>query len=161
MYEILHDLYGHQAWSDAEHWHALEQTAGALDDPAIRQRLHHIHLVQRAYLSLLRGERVRPTKLESFATTAELKAYAREYHVMAEEFLAALTHERASSLMTIPWVRNPPIQVTVEQAMYQAAMHSHYHRGQNATRMRELGGTPPLTDFIVWLWKERPAPAWG
>jgi hypothetical protein len=51
MNGILHDLYGHQAWADAEHWHALEQTAGTLNDPAIRQRLHHIHLVQRAYLS--------------------------------------------------------------------------------------------------------------
>jgi uncharacterized damage-inducible protein DinB len=39
-------------------------------------------------------------------------------------------------------------------------MHSHYHRGQNATRLRELGGTPPTTDYIVWLWKGRPQPAW-
>ena len=35
-------------------------------------------------------------------------------------------------------------------------MHSHYHRGQNATRLRELGGEPPMTDLIVWYWKGRP-----
>jgi uncharacterized damage-inducible protein DinB len=39
-------------------------------------------------------------------------------------------------------------------------MHSHYHRGQNATRLRELGGEPPPTDLIVWYWKGRPAPEW-
>ncbi len=33
-------------------------------------------------------------------------------------------------------------------------------RGQNATRLRELGGEPPLTDYIAWLWKGRPAPDW-
>ena len=43
----------------------------------------------------------------------------------------------------------------------QAAMHSHYHRGQNATRLRELGGVPPMTDFIVWLHKGQPAANWG
>src|SRR5574339_581065 len=33
-------------------------------------------------------------------------------------------------------------------------------RAQNATRLRELGGAPPLTDLIVWWWKGRPEPAW-
>jgi uncharacterized damage-inducible protein DinB len=40
-------------------------------------------------------------------------------------------------------------------------MHSHYHRGQNATRLRELGGEPPMTDLIVWYWKGRPRPDWA
>jgi uncharacterized damage-inducible protein DinB len=40
-------------------------------------------------------------------------------------------------------------------------MHSHYHRGQNATRLRELGGTPPNTDLIVWYWKGQPESEWG
>jgi uncharacterized damage-inducible protein DinB len=39
-------------------------------------------------------------------------------------------------------------------------MHSHFHRGQNATRLRELGGEPPTTDYIFWLWKGRPKPVW-
>jgi uncharacterized damage-inducible protein DinB len=29
-------------------------------------------------------------------------------------------------------------------------MHSQHHRGQNAARMRQLGITPPMTDFVVW-----------
>jgi hypothetical protein len=33
-----------------------------------------------------------------------------------------------------------------------------YHRGQVATRLRERGGEPPLTDFIAWIWMHRPAP---
>ena len=31
----------------------------------------------------------------------------------------------------------------------------------NAVILRELGGEPPATDLIVWLWKGRPAPDWG
>jgi uncharacterized damage-inducible protein DinB len=37
------------------------------------------------------------------------------------------------------------------------ALHSQHHRGQNATRLRELGAVPPATDLIVWYWKGRPA----
>ena len=51
-------------------------------------------------------------------------------------------------------------KISIRQALTQAAMHSHYHRGQNATRLRELGGTPPMTDFIVWLHKEHPLAHW-
>jgi uncharacterized damage-inducible protein DinB len=40
-------------------------------------------------------------------------------------------------------------------------MHSQHHRGQNATRLRELGGEPPMTDLIVWYWKGRPGPRWS
>jgi uncharacterized damage-inducible protein DinB len=42
----------------------------------------------------------------------------------------------------------------------QAAMHSHYHRGQNATRLRELGGVPPATDFIMWVRNGQPNARW-
>ncbi len=33
-------------------------------------------------------------------------------------------------------------------------MHCHYHRGQNASGLKELGGRLPLTDLIVWYWKD-------
>jgi uncharacterized damage-inducible protein DinB len=39
-------------------------------------------------------------------------------------------------------------------------MHSHYHRGQNAARLRELEGVPPGTDFIEWLRQGQPVAKW-
>jgi uncharacterized damage-inducible protein DinB len=50
--------------------------------------------------------------------------------------------------------------LTVTEALTQCDMHSQHHRGQNATRLRELGGEPPPTDLIFWYWKGRPAPEW-
>jgi uncharacterized damage-inducible protein DinB len=40
-------------------------------------------------------------------------------------------------------------------------MHSSYHRGQVAQRLRELGEEPPLSDFIAWIWMDRPGADWG
>jgi len=44
--------------------------------------------------------------------------------------------------------------------MQQVVLHSEHHRAQNATRLRELGGAPPPTDYIVWILDGRPAPVW-
>jgi len=34
------------------------------------------------------------------------------------------------------------------------------HRGQVAARLREIGGEPPLVDFIAWVRLGRPEPVW-
>jgi uncharacterized damage-inducible protein DinB len=162
MRQFLIDLYGHQEWADAELWRALESHPDALKDRALWQRLHHIHLVQRFFLAIVRGENVREmkvTKPESY-TPATLKAYARENHGAAREFLAASEDQALQRIINVPWFKDPPLDLPIEQALLQAAMHSHYHRGQNVTRLRELGGEPPLTDYIFWLWKGKAAAQW-
>jgi len=153
--EWLGELYPHQAWADAEHWRALA-------DNAIRQRLHHIHFVQHAFLWTV-GDHAQPfrmTKPDDFSSFDSLHAYAREFHDQAPLLLAGLTPARLAEKVTIVWFKDPPLSITIAEALTQAAMHSHYHRGQNATRLRELGGDPPTTDYIVWLWKGRPQPVW-
>jgi uncharacterized damage-inducible protein DinB len=160
MDTMLRELYFHQAWADAEHWRALETHPGALDDEAVRKRLHHIHLVQRAFLAVAKGEPLQRRKLEEYASIGELKDEARRYHDDVSALLDGLSDARLAESVTIPWFKDPPCTITLAQALTQAAMHSHYHRGQNASRLRELGGAPPLTDFIVWLWKGRPEPQW-
>jgi uncharacterized damage-inducible protein DinB len=42
----------------------------------------------------------------------------------------------------------------------QVVLHSTYHRAQVATRVREFGATPELTDFVAWVWMNRPEPKW-
>lgn len=159
---MLRELYAHQAWADAEHWRAIEAHAPALADKPIRDRLHHIHLVQHAFLWTCRGAGTSfaLTKPEDFASMTALRDYGRAYHHDMACFLDELTPARLAETRVIPWFKDPPLSLPIEHALIQAAMHSHYHRGQNATRVRELGGEPPLTDFIVWIWKGRPDPQW-
>jgi uncharacterized damage-inducible protein DinB len=160
MNEMVFDLYGHQAWADAEHWRALEAQPGALEDSAIRNRLYHYHLAQRAFLFVARGDTLTFPRLEDFPDMTALKQYAQTSHKEAHAFLAQTSAMDLERMVVIPWFKDPPISITVAQALTQAAMHSQYHRGQNASRLRELGGTPPLTDLIVWYWKGRPEPKW-
>jgi len=157
----LDELYAHQEWADAEHWRAFEVHPAALADKAICERILHIHQVQHAFLWIT-GPRTAEfafKKLEDFPSMADMKEYARRYHAAAGESLKGLDQEKLEELVEAPWF-NPPVKLSRRHALTQAAMHSHYHRGQNATRLRELGGAPPMTDFIVWLRNGQPAAQW-
>ena len=162
MDPLLRELYGHQAWADAEQWRALEAHPPALADKAIRDRLHHIHIVQRSFRRI-GGDRRKPfefTSADDFGDPRALKEYGRAYHTEIATFLEGITAARVAERIAVPWFKDPPLELTVGRALTQAAMHSHYHRGQNATRLRELGGEPPMTDLIVWYWRGQPAPVW-
>jgi uncharacterized damage-inducible protein DinB len=157
----LAELYAHQKWADAEHWRAFEGYQAALADKALFERLHHIHLVQHAFLWITgpRTSPFEPKKVEAFPDPAALKAYARQGLADLDERLAEAA-ETLEEVIEIPWFQ-PTLKISRRHALTQAAMHSHYHRGQNATRFRELGGIPPTTDFILWLQKGQPEASWA
>jgi uncharacterized damage-inducible protein DinB len=159
---ILRDLLDHQSWADSEIWKAIGANESARSDRAIHDRLHHTHQVQRAFAWACgdRSERPAITKPEEFASFDALRDYARQSHDVVRRFLDALPESRLTEVIHVPWFPDPPLQLSVTEALTQMAMHSQHHRGQNATRLRELGTVPPTTDLIVWYWKKRPAAEW-
>ena len=164
MRDLLVDLYRHQEWADAELWRAYEKQAGALQDKALWERLYHIHVVQQAFLVIARELDPRSIKFKnpsSYESPRDLRLEAQRYHVDVHEFLKGADAETLERPIRVPWFKDPPLEIAMGQALLQAAMHSHYHRGQNATRLRELGGEPPPTDYIVWLWKGKPQAEWA
>ncbi len=74
MNPLLRDLYGHQIWADAEHWRAIGAHPVAAQDAAIKNRLHHIHLVQHGFLWAAGDRRTgfTFTKADDFASLPEL-----------------------------------------------------------------------------------------
>ena len=68
--------------------------------------------------------------------------------------------------VTLPWADElvkrfgSAAPATLAETILQVAMHTAYHRGQIATRLRELGGEPQSTDFIMWIWMRRPEADW-
>jgi uncharacterized damage-inducible protein DinB len=163
MNSLLLDLYGHQVWADAEHWRAIGAHPPGRDDRTIRNRLHHIHFVQHAFLWMVgdRSAQFLMTKPDDFASFEALKTYARAYHDGIRRFIDAVSDRRLAEEVAVPWAPKDARQMlTVSEALLQAVMHSHYHRGQNATRLRELGGEPPTTDLIMWYWVGRKVAQW-
>lgn len=162
MLSLIRDLHAHQAWADAEQWRAVAACPAARDDEAVRARLHHIHLVQHTFIWTV-GDRAAPfgmTSAADFETFDALRAYARKVHALIDGELARLSDADLAGTVAIPWFEERPLAITRGEALLQAVMHSQWHRGQNATRLRELGAVPPTLDLIVWFWLGRPAAHW-
>ncbi len=157
---IFNDLLYHQSWADAESWKAFERFPGALNDEILIDRLFHIHTTQRAFIDTVKDNTFNMPERDDFSTIKELKRYALETHEIIFEYLENLPSVRLEEGISIPWFENPPLMISRAQALTQMATHSHYHRGQNAIRFRDLGGEPPFTDLIVWYWKDKPEAEW-
>jgi uncharacterized damage-inducible protein DinB len=161
MRDTIIDLYRHQEWADAELWRACDSHPGALSDPELWERQHHIHLVQRAFLHVVQGGDVRGATVKKpadYVNPGELMAEAQGYYGRVWPFMDGLEGDALERPIAIPWFKG--LALPMHQALMQATLHSHYHRGQQATRLRQLGATPPNLDYIYWIWKSRPAAQW-
>lgn len=164
MIDFLRDLYGHQEWADAELWKAVEGQPGALADEHIPKRFRHFHSTQYGYLMIVQGEKIGVRDFERrYGDSVEIqkvKENAKEIHHQLGQLLAEMPESRLEEKLLLPWFKDPSFVVSIAQALVQVPMHSQYHRGQNATRLRELGGKPPTLDFVLWIWKGKPKPEW-
>jgi uncharacterized damage-inducible protein DinB len=151
--ELLRDLARHQAWADTEHWKALHQNSTALEDVEVRKRLNHMLMALRMLTALARGETPDPSGMKEIEPAAQLEAALGEANAELIETLNTVDLQKAIALPRGP---RGPWEAPAGVLLLQAITHSQHHRGQNASRMRHLGATPPMTDFVVWYALGRP-----
>jgi uncharacterized damage-inducible protein DinB len=161
MLNMLRDLYRYQAWADHEILRAIAACPAAAEDARVRERLQHAHAVQRAFFSVFRRETPDvEAVLKPFDSLDELHRSVRRYHRDVAAFLADTTDGDIAGAVVVPWFSDA--EFMLGEAMLQVVLHSQHHRGQSATALRDLGGEPPLMDFIGWVAEGRPAmPAEG
>jgi uncharacterized damage-inducible protein DinB len=97
-----------------------------------------------------------------------MAVWARPYYADARRFFDSLDSSALGAPVTMPWVEEYQKREgrtfstpTLSETIFQVVSHSTYHRGQVNIRLRELGGEPPLVDFIAWAWFGRPTPDWS
>jgi len=158
-------LLGHAEWADALVWKAV--AASGQEDDELRAALHHLHMVQWAYLHIWRAQAVKPREVGTFPTLLAIRGWAREYYRELPAYLAGVAEEGVKAPVRFPWADRlvqrfgQARSATWAESVLQVAMHSAHHRGQVARRLRELGSEPPLADFIAWIWTDRPEADWG
>jgi uncharacterized damage-inducible protein DinB len=158
-------LLGHAEWADALVWKSV--LALGREDGELRARLHHLHQVQWAYLHIWRAEQVKPRELSTFPSLPVIRAWAQAYYRELPSYLGAASAAELTREVRFPWADRlvqrfaKAEPATWVETVLQVSLHSGYHRGQVALRLREVGVEPPLTDFIAWIWGGRPEADWG
>jgi uncharacterized damage-inducible protein DinB len=164
--EPYRQLVQHMEWADAVTWAAVLATPAAHESEAMRTRLHHVHLVQHLYLQIWTGETPRMQEASEFADLEALHAWARSLHPRALRVLDGWGDAELAREIAFPWAQHLSARfgrvhaATVGESIVQLASHTTHHRGQVAAHLRELGGEPPLADFIAWVWRGKPAAEW-
>jgi uncharacterized damage-inducible protein DinB len=166
--DFLRDVIRHMEWADAEVWRAVRAHEPAGQDTRLRDLLTHLHLVQRFFLIVWQKQPLDPSREPQFATAADLRAWAQTYYAEANRFLDTLDERALTSEVVMPWVKSFEARLgrtlsttTLGETMFQVTSHSTYHRGQVNARLRDIGGQPPLVDYIAWVWFGRPEPNWA
>lgn len=154
-------------WADATIWSAVSSRLPS--DARLRQLLVHLHVVQRAFHAMWTGGDARAVvrQADDFPTLADLRSWARDCSTEAWRFVHGVAPARLDERLELPWAGQLSAQrgrtagpTTLGETCFQVASHSTYHRGQINLRLREIGGTPPLVDYIAWIWFGRPAAEW-
>lgn len=162
----LHSSVRHMEWADAVIWNAVLAEPAASSDARLRQLIHHVHLVQWAYLRIWRGEPLDLPGEDDFADLPAIRDWCREYYGEIPGYLRTLDAEALERPVEFPWADQlverwgKALTATTQETILQITSHTHYHRGQVNTRLRELGGEPPLVDFIAWIWRGKPTADW-
>ncbi len=151
--ELLRDLARHQAWADAAHWKAFHDNAALLEDEEIQKRLNHMISALRMLTTLARGETPDPAAMKATEPAGRLEAALGQANSGLMQAIDSLDLQHNVSLPRGP---NGPWEAPAGVLLLQAIMHSQHHRGQNALRMRQLGASPPMTDFVMWYALGRP-----
>jgi len=162
----LQQLVHHMEWADALVWTSVLQQGKADSDTQMRECLHHIHKVQWAFLQVWRSEPLAIPDLASFQDLHAIHRWCQEYYGQMGEFLSHLDRGALDKQVALPWADELVKQwgsahpTTLADTILQITSHTTHHRGQVNRRLRELGGEPQLTDFVVWIWRGRPSPVW-
>ena len=161
----LQDLFAHMQWADATVWKTVFSFPPATQDARLQELLYHLHIVQRAFLKAWRGESL--DGFPKFSDAESLRDWGKAYYAEANSHLSTLTEEALNQPLLLPWAAmiekqfgRTPESSTLGETALQVALHTAYHRGQVNARLRELGGEPPLVDYIAWIWQGRPAANW-
>lgn len=155
----LQDLVQHKWYANARLLTAVRQAPAAVQDKQLRELLHHILLANRFWLKLSQGVPFSPES--EWQVPESLDALVTQYkETYAEEaaWVMQLTDLELERQLQASYFKGHTF--SVEEGIVQICLHSQGHRAQVAIRLRELGGTPPSLDFVIWLKDDQPPIVW-
>jgi len=165
--ELIGEAFRHMEWADARVWTAVLAADGAAADADILERLRHLHTTQLGFVSSWLG---RPFDRDATKglDLPGLARLCRGVNADAAGYAAQVREADLDAVHVLPWAAFVSKRMgrevapsTLRETMLQCAMHSHYHRAQVNTRLKQVGGTPPPVDFIAWVWANKPRPDWS
>jgi len=142
-----------------DHWANQESLLSIADLSMISDRALKIagHIVgaQRIWLARLATPGSAPAAPWPLMTLKETRAAFSDLHSRWNSFLDQLAPERLGEDLVHRNTKGDESRVPVRDVLMQLVVHGAYHRGQIAAAVREAGGNPSPTDYILYVRQQR------
>lgn len=79
------------------------------------------------------------------------RATVEELHIRWSALLDKLAPEKLAGHLAYRNTKGQEFKTPVQDVLMHLVMHSAYHRGQVAAAVRDSGGKPAATDYIVYV----------
>lgn len=123
---------------------------------SVRSTIYHIAWVTGFHVRTVAGdpdERI-PTEAD-LATVDDAARLLERAYGRFEELRGALTPQRQSTVLTLSWPGGSA-KIPTWALLRHVVMHSTYHRGQVASKLKRFGIEQPITDFFWWAIEQNP-----
>ena len=153
-----HLLFAYDAWANGRLLEAASRL-GAHDFVrdlgasfgSVRGTLLHIMWGERRHLQFWRdGTRIDDPKVDDFPDAESLRSVWSIVERERKAFVETLSDDGLAAQLT---VRGKDFRL--HELVQHVVNHSTYHRGQVVLLLRQLGQTPPATDFALFLLETR------
>lgn len=155
----IQNLYAYNRWAN----HRLLKAARRLDwkDCTSEMGTSHgsvlgtlVHIIWGEWLWVRRWRSESPKERfapKDFPDWTTLESRWTSVEAEQQAFINCLSDDLLEKRVSYENLQDQRWQYSLAQMMQHVVNHSSYHRGQVITLLRQLGQTPPATDFLVFL----------
>ncbi|MGA7162151.1 MAG: DinB family protein [Bacteroidota bacterium] len=152
----IHLLYEYNYWSKGRMLGAVDSLSEALlyndlktSFGTLHGTLVHICAAEDIWLQRLTGTaNPKFLKVADLPDYSAIKAKWQEVENRMLSYVHSLTEEQLQQTSTFLNIKGEPVANVLWHTLQHLVNHGTYHRGQIASMIRQLGGTPANTDLI-------------
>jgi uncharacterized damage-inducible protein DinB len=148
--EHFQQLFAYHNWANRRVMEAMAPEDNSNRDQVVRLFAHMLG-AQNVWLLRMTGGNLTGVEVWPQATFEECLAREAEYEHVWSSFLSNLDEADLKREITYTTSRGDSFTNTFEDIITHMFNHATYHRGQIATKIKEGGGTPPVTDYIAFV----------
>ncbi len=147
--EFLAKLLEYDSWANRAALASLSALDADTEKPL--KIFSHIIGAQRVWLARFADPSPPSAQPWPALTLEECRAAMEDLHKRWIALLEGMTPEKLARDLAYRTTKGVEYKTPVQDVLTHLVMHSAYHRGQVAAAVREAGGKPAATDYVVYL----------
>ncbi|MGH9455373.1 MAG: DinB family protein [Terriglobia bacterium] len=147
-------MFDYDLWANQR---ALESMPSATSQDEALRFMGHIVGAHRIWLERFNASTSGPAEPWPKMSVEECGAAIRELHSAWRDLLSRMTPEKLAGDVSYRNSKGVEFKNPVADVLTHLVNHSSYHRGQVATAVRQAGGKPASTDYIVYVRQQAPS----